>query len=82
MGAMDPHEKLCLDHIKMQGNQGQSSLSRLGSHSRSERQLGMWTRRLKTSTGLHQNVINRCLKVLEQRKLIKQVKSVKVSCAH
>jgi len=38
---------------------------------------GIWTRTLKAKTGLHQNVINRAIKVLEQKKLIKNIKSVK-----
>lgn len=37
----------------------------------------MWTRTLKTRTGMHQAVVNRVIKNLEQRKLIKNVKSVK-----
>ena len=38
----------------------------------------MWTRTLKARTNLHQNLMAKALKNLEQRKLIKQVKSVKV----
>jgi DNA-directed RNA polymerase III subunit RPC6 len=38
----------------------------------------MWTRTLKARSGLHQNVIQRAIKTLEQKKLIKNVKSVKV----
>lgn len=39
---------------------------------------GIWTRSLKQKTNLHQNVISRAIKTLEQKKLIKSVKSVKV----
>lgn len=39
---------------------------------------GIWTRSLKQKTGLHQNIISRAIKTLEQKKLIKNVKSVKV----
>lgn len=44
---------------------------------------GIWTKHLKGKTELHQTVINRCLKSLEQKGLIKAVKSVKVriSCS-
>ncbi|KAF8580645.1 hypothetical protein K439DRAFT_1636889, partial [Ramaria rubella] len=38
---------------------------------------GIWTKHLKGKTELHQTVINRCLKSLEQKGLIKAVKSVK-----
>ncbi|KAJ1667815.1 34-kDa subunit of RNA polymerase III (C) [Coemansia sp. RSA 1813] len=38
---------------------------------------GIWVRTLKQKTNLLQGVITRCLKVLEQRALIKSVKSVK-----
>ncbi|KAK9899418.1 hypothetical protein P389DRAFT_194416 [Cystobasidium minutum MCA 4210] len=38
---------------------------------------GIWTRSLKQKTGLHQNVISRAIKTLEQKRLIKNVKSVK-----
>lgn len=42
---------------------------------------GIWTRSLKQKTGLHQNIISRAIKTLEQKKLIKNVKSVKVGYA-
>ncbi|MCO5604659.1 hypothetical protein L7F22_058829 [Adiantum nelumboides] len=38
---------------------------------------GIWTRQLKMRSNLHQTVMARCLKSLEQRQLIKVVKSVK-----
>ncbi|KAH8925012.1 hypothetical protein BT69DRAFT_1318507 [Atractiella rhizophila] len=38
---------------------------------------GIWTKTLKMKTNLHQTVINRVLKALEQKKLIKSVKAVK-----
>ncbi|KAK7470880.1 34-kDa subunit of RNA polymerase III (C) [Stygiomarasmius scandens] len=37
---------------------------------------GIWTKHLKAKTNLHQNVIDRCLKTLTQKKLIKRVPSV------
>lgn len=39
---------------------------------------GIWTKHLKGKTELHQTVIDRCLKTLMQKQLIKVVKSVKV----
>ena len=39
---------------------------------------GIWTKHLKAKTELHQTVIDRCLKSLSQKQLIKSVKSVKV----
>lgn len=38
---------------------------------------GIWTRDLKNKTGLHQTVITKALRVLENRRLIKAVRSVK-----
>ncbi|PWN54354.1 hypothetical protein IE53DRAFT_376567 [Violaceomyces palustris] len=38
---------------------------------------GIWTKQLKGRTGLHQTIITRCLKSLEQKQLVKSVKSVK-----
>lgn len=39
---------------------------------------GIWTKHLKAKTELHQTVIDRCLKSLLQKQLVKVVKSVKV----
>lgn len=38
---------------------------------------GIWTKTLKTRLGLHQTVLNRCLKSLEGKKQVKTVKSIK-----
>ncbi|EJD52044.1 hypothetical protein AURDEDRAFT_111548 [Auricularia subglabra TFB-10046 SS5] len=38
---------------------------------------GIWTKHLKSKTDLHQTIITRCLKSLEQKGLIKPIKSVK-----
>jgi len=38
---------------------------------------GIWTKHLKAKTELHQTVIDRCLKSLVQKQLIKSVKGVK-----
>ena len=40
--------------------------------------VGIWTKHLKGKTDLHQTVIDRCIKTLTQKQLIKAVKSVKV----
>ena len=42
------------------------------------RDAGIWTKHLKAKTELHQTVIDRCLKSLVQKQLIKATKSVKV----
>lgn len=39
---------------------------------------GIWTKHLKAKTELHQTVITRCIKSLEQKGLIKAVDSVEV----
>jgi hypothetical protein len=41
--------------------------------------MGVWTRTLRAKTNLHVQVVTRCIKTLETQKLIKNVKSVKVS---
>lgn len=46
-------------------------------HIKDARNEGIWTKQLKNRTGLHQTIINRCLKSLEQKSLVKAVKSVK-----
>ncbi|KAF9436636.1 34-kDa subunit of RNA polymerase III (C) [Entomortierella beljakovae] len=38
---------------------------------------GIWTKHLKSKTNLHESVIKKCLRVLEQRALVKAIKSVK-----
>ncbi|WFD07306.1 34-kDa subunit of RNA polymerase III (C) [Malassezia vespertilionis] len=38
---------------------------------------GIWTKMIKARTNLHQTILNRCLKLLEQKQLVKAVKSVK-----
>lgn len=40
--------------------------------------IGIWTKHLKTKTNLHQTVIDRCLKTLTQKRLVKRVPSVQV----
>ncbi|KAF9949176.1 34-kDa subunit of RNA polymerase III (C) [Mortierella alpina] len=38
---------------------------------------GIWTKHLKSKTNLHEAVIKRCLRALEQKALVKAIKSVK-----
>ncbi|KAJ7781478.1 RNA polymerase Rpc34 subunit-domain-containing protein [Mycena metata] len=45
-------------------------------HIKSTTNEGIWTKHLKTKTNLHQTIIDRCLKTLTQKKLIKRVPSV------
>jgi len=47
------------------------------SHIQAAANEGIWTKHLKAKTELHQTVIDRCLKSLVQKQLIKSVKSVK-----
>lgn len=39
---------------------------------------GIWTKHLKAKTELHQTVIDRCLKSLVQKQLVKSIKAVRV----
>ncbi|KAJ3506232.1 hypothetical protein NLJ89_g6984 [Agrocybe chaxingu] len=45
-------------------------------HIKSSGNEGIWTKHLKAKTSLHQTVIDRCLKTLTQKRLIKRVQSV------
>ncbi|KAG6886073.1 hypothetical protein C0993_004063 [Termitomyces sp. T159_Od127] len=45
-------------------------------HIKTSRNEGIWTKHLKAKTNLHQTVIDRCLKTLTQKRLIKRVPSV------
>ncbi|KAG6890941.1 hypothetical protein C0995_000898 [Termitomyces sp. Mi166 len=45
-------------------------------HIKASRNEGIWTKHLKAKTNLHQTVIDRCLKTLTQKRLIKRVPSV------
>ncbi|RKP27866.1 RNA polymerase Rpc34 subunit-domain-containing protein, partial [Syncephalis pseudoplumigaleata] len=40
--------------------------------------MSIWTKTIKIRTNLHQQVVARCIKTLEQKNLIKSVKSVKL----
>ncbi|KAL0949570.1 hypothetical protein HGRIS_009619 [Hohenbuehelia grisea] len=45
-------------------------------HISGARNEGIWTKQLKAKTNLHQTVIDRCIKTLTQKKMIKRVQSV------
>ncbi|KAK0468096.1 RNA polymerase Rpc34 subunit-domain-containing protein [Desarmillaria tabescens] len=45
-------------------------------HIKASQNEGIWTKHLKAKTNLHQTIIDRCLKTLTQKKLIKRVQSV------
>ena len=65
-----------LGHIKAAGDEGMSSAP--SPHPPCSVTTGIWTKHLKGKTDLHQTVIDRCIKTLTQKQLIKAVKSVKV----
>lgn len=71
-------EVLVLNHIQAAGNEGC-----LGNFPLKSQVLmllpGIWTKHLKAKTELHQTVIDRCIKSLIQKQLIKSVKNVKVN---
>jgi len=69
---------MVLGHIQAAANQGDHRLSYSSNTRLSLRCLGIWTKHLKAKTELHQTVIDRCLKSLVQKQLIKSVKGVKV----
>ncbi|KAF9449903.1 hypothetical protein P691DRAFT_790160 [Macrolepiota fuliginosa MF-IS2] len=46
------------------------------SHIKAAGNEGIWTKHLKTKTNLHQTIIDRCLKTLTQKRLVKRVPSV------
>ncbi|KAF9224757.1 hypothetical protein BS17DRAFT_778990 [Gyrodon lividus] len=47
------------------------------SHIQASRNEGIWTKHLKAKTELHQTVIDRCLKSLVQKQLVKSIKAVR-----
>ncbi|CAO3687147.1 unnamed protein product [Umbelopsis ramanniana] len=63
------------DYAKTSGLDSESKL--IYSHIKEAGNEGIWTKDLKKHTNLHLNVVNRCLKLLEQKQLVKAVKHVK-----
>lgn len=75
--GLSGEESMVLGHIQAAANQGDHHEFLLPTTQLSSR-LGIWTKHLKAKTELHQTVIDRCLKSLVQKQLIKSVKGVKV----
>ena len=69
---------MVLGHIQAAANQGECEWFLASNTQLSSPHLGIWTKHLKAKTELHQTVIDRCLKSLVQKQLIKSVKGVKV----
>jgi len=65
-----------LSHIKSSGNEGRPLPALLQGAPSNFTLPGIWTKHLKAKTSLHQTVIDRCLKTLTQKRLIKRVQSV------
>jgi len=80
---LNGEENLVFGHIKAVGNEGilkklaLASSVMIGTCS-PKPMIGIWTKHLKTKTNLHQTVIDRCLKTLAQKRLVKRVPSVQV----
>ena len=68
---------MVLGHIQAAANQGERYFITSNAEL-SLRPQGIWTKYLKAKTELRQTVIDRCLKSLVQKQLIKAVKGVKV----
>jgi DNA-directed RNA polymerase III subunit RPC6 len=75
--GMSGEESMVLSHIQAAGNQGTSN-QHCGVGGCVELGIGLWTKHLKAKTELHQTVIDRCLKSLLQKQLIKPHKDVRV----
>lgn len=66
---------MVLNYIQASSTQGE--LCGFAVSHRFELYLGIWTKHIKSKTELHQTVVDRCLKSLTQKQLVKVVKSVK-----
>jgi DNA-directed RNA polymerase III subunit RPC6 len=75
--GMSGEESMVLSHIQAAGNQGTSDWL-YGLRDCVHFGIGLWTKHLKAKTELHQTVIDRCLKSLLQKQLIKPHKDVRV----
>jgi hypothetical protein len=76
--GLSGEENMVLGHIQAAANQGDPNRLITPTMQFNPRRLGIWTKHLKAKTELHQTVIDRCLKSLVQKQLIKSVKGVKV----
>jgi hypothetical protein len=76
---------MVLGHIQAAANEGQHVSTTASSYPCTSLcspiilNSGIWTKHIKAKTELHQTIIDRCLKSLVQKQLVKAVKSVKVS---
>ena len=75
---MSGEEAMVLSHIQVANNEGSHQHCSTESHLTCHPPVGIWTKHLKAKTELHQTVIDRILKSLVQKQLVKSVKSVKV----
>ena len=64
-------ENLVYGHIQAAGNEGVYMQLVRSPRSLSQLHPGIWTKHIKVKTELHQTVIDRCLKSLTQKKLVK-----------
>ncbi|KAJ1515541.1 34-kDa subunit of RNA polymerase III (C) [Coelomomyces lativittatus] len=69
MGGMDGHCRM--DELENEEKLVYSFIKQVGTQ-------GIWVRTLANRTNLHQSILNKALKKLEQRQLVKTVKSVKL----
>jgi RNA polymerase Rpc34 subunit len=76
--GLSGEESMVLGHIQATVNQGDCEWFLASNAQLSSPHQGIWTKHLKAKTELHQTVIDRCLKSLVQKQLIKSVKGVKV----
>lgn len=75
---MSGEESMVLGHIQASNTEGEPASCYPMFPLRYEHFIGIWTKHIKAKTELHQTVLDRCLKSLTQKALIKVVKSVKV----
>lgn len=73
---MSGEEAMVLSHIQASSNEGNSLPIMHGQELMYL--IGIWTKHLKAKTELHQTVIDRCLKSLVQKQLVKSIKAVRV----
>ncbi|KAK9460875.1 RNA polymerase Rpc34 [Lipomyces oligophaga] len=74
-------EELCYQAVKKEEAEKIQSMSKdeamVYSYIEASGTEGIWTKTIKARTNLHQSVVQRCLKVLESKRFIKNIKSVK-----
>ena len=78
---MSGEEAMVLSHIQASANEGELSNIARGMNVGLMPFIGIWTKHLKAKTELHQTVIDRCLKSLVHKQLVKAIKAVRVHFA-